>query len=148
LYYLLHSIQRSTVHSQKHILKHPLGSSIFWSLLRKFVYVSCLEKTKLTDYSEYNEARGSEKDFPLLLHNVLLRVQPLLCNRRINNGVMQPVSKERIGKHIPAATNTHTTIEEYISKQPIGNHTTKGVERCFLFGPWKMVITTSSVEKS
>jgi hypothetical protein len=24
---------------------------------------------------------------------------------------MQPVSKKRIGKHVPATTNTHTTIE-------------------------------------
>jgi hypothetical protein len=24
---------------------------------------------------------------------------------------MQPVSRHRIGKHVPAATNTHTTIE-------------------------------------
>jgi hypothetical protein len=24
---------------------------------------------------------------------------------------MQPVSRQRIGKHIPAATNTHTTLE-------------------------------------
>jgi hypothetical protein len=24
---------------------------------------------------------------------------------------MQPVSRQRIGKHVPAATNTHTTIQ-------------------------------------
>jgi hypothetical protein len=29
----------------------------------------------------------------------------------MNNGVMQPVSRQRIGKHIHAATNTHTPIE-------------------------------------
>jgi hypothetical protein len=40
---------------------------------------------------------------------------------------MQPVSREPIGKHIPAATNTHTTIEESVSKQRIGKHTTIGV---------------------
>jgi hypothetical protein len=51
---------------------------------------------------------------------VLYYVQPLLCNRRINNGVMQPISRERIGKHIFAATNTHATIEEPVSKQRIG----------------------------
>jgi hypothetical protein len=42
---------------------------------------------------------------------VLLRVQPLLCHRRINNGVMKPVSIQGIGKHVPAATNNNTTIE-------------------------------------
>jgi hypothetical protein len=29
----------------------------------------------------------------------------------MNNGVMQPVSRRRIGKHVPAAMNTHSTIE-------------------------------------
>jgi hypothetical protein len=38
-------------------------------------------------------------------------VQLLLCNMRINNGVMQPVSRQRIGKHVPVATNTNTTIK-------------------------------------
>jgi hypothetical protein len=32
-------------------------------------------------------------------------------DRRINSGVMQPVSRQRIGKHDPVATNTHATIE-------------------------------------
>jgi hypothetical protein len=32
-------------------------------------------------------------------------------DERINNGVMQPVSRQRIGKNVPAATNTHSTIE-------------------------------------
>jgi hypothetical protein len=35
---------------------------------------------------------------------------------------MQPVSRERIDKHILAATNTHATIEEPVSKQLIGKH--------------------------
>jgi hypothetical protein len=30
---------------------------------------------------------------------------------RINNGVMQPVSRQRIGKHVSAATNTHAIFE-------------------------------------
>jgi hypothetical protein len=42
---------------------------------------------------------------------ILRRLPPFLCNKRINNGVMQPVSRQRIGKHVPAATNTHITIE-------------------------------------
>jgi ribosomal protein S14 len=30
----------------------------------------------------------------------------------MNNGVMQPVSKQRLGKHVPTETNTRATIEE------------------------------------
>jgi hypothetical protein len=45
------------------------------------------------------------------IRNILQPVQPLLCNMLINNGVMQPVSRQRIDKHVPAAINTHTTIE-------------------------------------
>jgi hypothetical protein len=40
----------------------------------------------------------------------------LLCNRRINNGVMQPVSRQRVGKHVPAETNTNTEIELLLEK--------------------------------
>jgi hypothetical protein len=32
-------------------------------------------------------------------------------DRLINNGVMQPVSRQRIGKHVPAVANMHATIE-------------------------------------
>jgi hypothetical protein len=32
-------------------------------------------------------------------------------DKRIENGVMQPVSMQRIGKHFPAASNTHETIK-------------------------------------
>jgi hypothetical protein len=31
-------------------------------------------------------------------------------DKRINNDVMQPVSGQRIGKHVPAATNRHATV--------------------------------------
>jgi hypothetical protein len=41
---------------------------------------------------------------------------------------MQPVSRQRIGKHIPTATNTHSTTEELVSKQQIGEHTTIEVD--------------------
>jgi hypothetical protein len=41
------------------------------------------------------------------ISDILWRIQPLLCNRRINSGVMQPVSRQQIGKHVPAATVTH-----------------------------------------
>jgi hypothetical protein len=40
---------------------------------------------------------------------------------------MQPISKEHIGKHIPAAMNMHATIAEPVSKQCISKHTTIGV---------------------
>jgi hypothetical protein len=30
---------------------------------------------------------------------------------RINDGVMQPVSRQQISKYVPTATNTNTTIE-------------------------------------
>jgi hypothetical protein len=48
---------------------------------------------------------------------------------------MQPVSEQQLGKHVPAETNTHTTIEE----------------RCSRFGPrrgvtLKTVKLTGSVE--
>jgi hypothetical protein len=44
----------------------------------------------------------------------------------------------------------HATIEVPVSKQWIGKHTTIGIllETVFLFGPCKMVIKKSSVEKS
>jgi hypothetical protein len=65
----------------------------------------------------------------------LWRVQPLLCNRRINNSVVQPVSRQRIGKRVPAAMVTHAT----------------GETGCCLRGPRRGVIkkrtgATSSVE--
>jgi hypothetical protein len=52
-------------------------------------------------------------------HAVLRRIwiaevrlqQSLLCNRRLNSGVMQRVYRQRIGKHVPAATVTHTAGE-------------------------------------
>jgi hypothetical protein len=40
---------------------------------------------------------------------------------------MQHVYRERIGKHGPAATKSHATREEPVSKQRIGKHTTIGV---------------------
>jgi hypothetical protein len=58
---------------------------------------------------------------------ILQHVQPLLCNTWINNGVIQPVSRKRIGKHIPAATNTHATIEDPVFNQRIDKHTAIGV---------------------
>jgi hypothetical protein len=33
-----------------------------------------------------------------------------LRDRRINNGDMQPVSEQRIGKHVPAVTNVYVTV--------------------------------------
>jgi hypothetical protein len=62
---------------------------------------------------------------------------------------MQPVSRQRINKYIPAATNTHAAIEEPVSKQRIGKHNNWGCwKRCLLFSPCKVVITKSSVEEN
>jgi hypothetical protein len=36
-------------------------------------------------------------------------------------------ARQRLGKQVPAEMNMHATIEEPISKQPIGKHTTIGV---------------------
>jgi hypothetical protein len=57
----------------------------------------------------------------------MLHVQPLICNRRINKGVMQSPYRQRIGKHILAATNTNTTTELCWKRR-------------FLVGPFKVVI--------
>jgi hypothetical protein len=45
-----------------------------------------------------------------------------------NRQKTKAVSGQRLGKHVPAATNTHETIEE----------------RCFLCGPWREVITITA----
>jgi hypothetical protein len=39
----------------------------------------------------------------LLSRKILHHVQPLLCNSGINNRVMQPVSRQQSGKHVPVA---------------------------------------------
>jgi hypothetical protein len=39
---------------------------------------------------------------------LLWRGQPLLCNRWTKKSVMQPVSRQWIAKHVPAAMNRHT----------------------------------------
>jgi hypothetical protein len=45
-----------------------------------------------------------------------------------NSGVNKTsIARERLGKHILAATNTHATIEDPVSKQRIEKHTTIGV---------------------
>jgi hypothetical protein len=54
-------------------------------------------------------------------------VQPLICNRRINKGVMQTASRQLIGKQVPGATNTNTIIELFWKRR-------------FLLGPCKLVI--------
>jgi hypothetical protein len=51
------------------------------------------------------------------------------------------IARKGLGKHIPAATNTHATIEEPVSKQRIGKHIIIGVllETVFSFGPCRVV---------
>jgi hypothetical protein len=62
---------------------------------------------------------------------ILWRGQPLLWNRPINN-VMQPVSRQWIGKHVPVVMNTNTTWElllEMVSS-------TQSVQRGYLEDNW------------
>jgi hypothetical protein len=39
-------------------------------------------------------------------------MEPLVCNDREIGGYTKAVSWQRLGKHVPAATDTNTTIEE------------------------------------
>jgi hypothetical protein len=47
---------------------------------------------------------------------------------RLKAGIVDPelmsIARQRLVEHIPAATNTHATIEEPLSKKLIGKHTT------------------------
>jgi hypothetical protein len=55
---------------------------------------------------------------------VLWRIDPLLCNDREMGGYTRTVCGKRLGKHVPAATDTYATIEEF----------------CFQFGPcWDVI---------
>jgi hypothetical protein len=40
--------------------------------------------------------------------------EPLLCNYPLTGGYTGAVSRQRLGKHVPAETNTHATIEELL----------------------------------
>jgi hypothetical protein len=53
------------------------------------------------------------------------RVEPLLCNNHDVGGYSRAVSWQRLGKHVPAATDTNATIEQL----------------CFLCGPCRDVIS-------
>jgi hypothetical protein len=37
------------------------------------------------------------------------------------------IARQRLGEHIPAATNTQETIEEPVSKQHIGKHNNRTI---------------------
>jgi hypothetical protein len=58
------------------------------------------------------------------------------------------IARQVLGKHIPAATNTHATIEEPASKQQIRKHATIGVllETVFSVRSVQSVYKKSSVE--
>jgi hypothetical protein len=45
---------------------------------------------------------------------MLLRVEPLLCNDIEMGGYTRTVSGQRLGKHVPEATDTHITEESFI----------------------------------
>jgi hypothetical protein len=57
--------------------------------------------------------------------------KPHIVTWRLKAGIVKSeersIVRQRLGKHIPAATNTHATIEEPVSKQPIGKHRKIGV---------------------
>jgi hypothetical protein len=46
-----------------------------------------------------------------IIKTIFKRLQLLLCNSRISNGVMQTVSRKPISKQVPMATNTNTATE-------------------------------------
>jgi hypothetical protein len=50
---------------------------------------------------------------------------------RLKAGIAEPeptlIARQRLGKHIPAAMKTHTTIEESVSNQRIGKHNNSGM---------------------
>jgi hypothetical protein len=53
-------------------------------------------------------------------------VQPLLCNNREMGGYITAVSGQRLSKHVPAATDPNSTIEELFSMS--------SVQRCYKQG--------------
>jgi hypothetical protein len=47
--------------------------------------------------------------------HTLVRVEPLLCNDREIGGYTRAVSGQRLGKHVPTATDTKATREKLFS---------------------------------
>jgi hypothetical protein len=43
--------------------------------------------------------------------NILWRVEPLIWNDREISKYTGAISRQRLGKHVPAATNAHATIQ-------------------------------------
>jgi hypothetical protein len=43
---------------------------------------------------------------------IFYRIEPLLCNDCEMGGYTMDVSGQRLGKHVPAATDTHATMAE------------------------------------
>jgi hypothetical protein len=65
-----------------------------------------------------------------------------MYSRRINNGVMQPVSRQRIGKHFLAATNTHTTIDLLLETV----FSTRSMQNDYKGNSWDHLVSCQSVE--
>jgi hypothetical protein len=81
----------------------------FWSL--RLSFVKFLQRTHITaSYLSLLPLASSAIEFTYSYCSMY--VQPLLCSRLINNGVTRLVSRERIRKHVLAATNTQATIAE------------------------------------
>jgi hypothetical protein len=57
--------------------------------------------------------------------------KPYIVTWRPQAGILKSeetsIARQRLGKHIPAATNTHATIEESVFKQRIGKRITIAV---------------------
>jgi hypothetical protein len=66
---------------------------------------------------------------------IMQRVGPLLCNDHEINTYARTVSRQRLGKHIPAATDTNAAIDV-------------GWKRGFLLSPCLRVINGTSLELS
>jgi hypothetical protein len=58
--------------------------------------------------------------------------QPLLCNDRVIIKYTRVVSKKRLGKHVPTATDTHATIEVRLETV----FSTRSVQRSYKEGNW------------
>jgi hypothetical protein len=79
---------------------------------------------------------------------ILQRVESLLCNNREIRKYIRAVSRQRLGRHVPAATDTHATMVQqhkkcvfYVVTQRRGKHISAATnpdtieELCFLCGP-------------
>jgi hypothetical protein len=69
--------------------------------------------------------------YAALFHHLQFSNPTHIVTRRPKAGMVEPnethIARQRLGKHILATTDKHATMEEPVSKQRIGKHTTIGV---------------------